>query len=260
MAAWQWVYVIIGLFGLFIAALIYLFLPDFPDSPPSSRQFLTPEEGSFLVARLPPHQARSGDLNFDWPTIKKEIRSPLLYAFAAAQFFANAATTGVSFWLPTLIAGFGLTTTASSQLLNIPPAALYIIFALSIAWIADNDTRVPKPLYMITGMIVLSLFYVGLMLCTDKGGLYALIMLAYIPVAAYGVTLYPMRAATVTNASSASFALAFMNACGQLPSLFAAQIFRSEFAPRYIPAFGICIGFAIFQLSPLGYLGICLAM
>ncbi|ORY35298.1 major facilitator superfamily domain-containing protein [Naematelia encephala] len=122
LSGWRWCYLILGLLGFVVTLLIFLFLPDWPDSPPSRRQFLTPEEGTFFAARLPPNSARSTDLNFDWGAIKKELKSPILYGFALIQMLFASGVTGLSFWLPTVIAGFGLTSTANSQLLNIPPA------------------------------------------------------------------------------------------------------------------------------------------
>jgi hypothetical protein len=125
-----------------------------------------------MVARLPPTTSRSGDANFDWSAIKRELKSPLLCkssirnavdrthvvedGFTAIQIFLNSAQYGVAFWLPTLIAGFGLTSTANSQLLNIPVAGVYIIGALSQAWILDNTTRIPKPAMMLGYLFILA--------------------------------------------------------------------------------------------------------
>ena len=78
LSGWQWAYLIIGLIGFIDAILVYLLLPDFPDSPPSRRQFLTRDQGAFLVARLPPSSSRSTDADFDWRAIRRELRTPQL--------------------------------------------------------------------------------------------------------------------------------------------------------------------------------------
>lgn len=77
-AGWRWCFIICGLLGLIVSALIFFLLPDWPDSPPSRRQFLSQEEGAFMASRLPPGAASSHDLNFDWLAIKEELKSPLL--------------------------------------------------------------------------------------------------------------------------------------------------------------------------------------
>lgn len=55
----------------------------------------------------------------DWAAIRRALKSPQLWLFTAAQAFQNIGTYGLSFWLPSIIAAFGFTTTQSSQLLNI---------------------------------------------------------------------------------------------------------------------------------------------
>lgn len=72
------------------------------------------------------------------------------------NIFINSAQYGVAFWLPTLVAGFGLTSPTNSQLLNIPTAVVYIIAALAQGWILDNTTRIPKPAMMLTYAAVMA--------------------------------------------------------------------------------------------------------
>lgn len=78
MAGWQWAFVITGLLGLALAVLVFFCLPDWPDSPPSRRQFLSPDEAAFMVARLPPNASKIGDKNFDWQAIKADLKDGLL--------------------------------------------------------------------------------------------------------------------------------------------------------------------------------------
>lgn len=78
MAGWQWCFVIFGCFGFVLGIAIYFFLPDWPDSPPSRRQFLTPEEGAFMTARMPPNASKSSDENIEWNVIKRDLRGGLV--------------------------------------------------------------------------------------------------------------------------------------------------------------------------------------
>lgn len=79
LAGWQWAFIITGCLGLVFSSVIFMFLPDWPDSPQTRfRSVLTEEEGRFMVARLPPTTSRSSDENFDWAAIRRELRSPLL--------------------------------------------------------------------------------------------------------------------------------------------------------------------------------------
>ncbi|RSH84130.1 uncharacterized protein EHS24_005633 [Apiotrichum porosum] len=240
---WRWAFLIVGLIGLFESVLVWFWYPDFPDSPPSRRQFLTPEEGAFLVARLPPNSARSSDSNFDWAAVRRELKSPLLWGFSFSQMCTNSALYGLSFWLPTIITSFGLTQGPKSQLLVIPSAVVYIVTAILLAWFLDNDTRVPRPLLAFTGCFALIGIYVGMIVCKSKPGLYVLIIFAQAAGALIFAPLLPLRAQSLRGSSSAAFAFAFQNSCGQIPGLYTAQFFQSKYAPRYAVPFGICIAF-----------------
>ena len=78
MAGWQWAFVITGLLGLVLATVVFFCLPDWPDSPPSRRQFLSADEAAFMVARLPPNASKSTDKNFDWQAIKRDLSGGLI--------------------------------------------------------------------------------------------------------------------------------------------------------------------------------------
>ena len=102
--------------------------------------------------------------------------------FTVIHLCLTSASRGVQFWLPTLIANFGLTSSpAQSQLLNIPVAAVSLVVNLATGWFLDTDTRVPRPAIMIGALISLIGVYVGLMFCESSAGLYALILLAFVP-------------------------------------------------------------------------------
>jgi hypothetical protein len=94
MAGWQFCYVIFGLIGIVLGVAIYFFLPDWPDSPPSRRQFLTPEEAAFMAARLPPNSSRSSDANIEWAVIKRDLKGGLV-----CEFLHASKTNSRVFWL-----------------------------------------------------------------------------------------------------------------------------------------------------------------
>jgi hypothetical protein len=53
-------------------------------------------------------------------------------ALFPTSFCFNTVVTGDTFWLHTIISGYGLTGTADSQLLNIPPSFIYL--AMTVFW------------------------------------------------------------------------------------------------------------------------------
>lgn len=105
-----------------------------------------------MVSRLPPNASKSSDANFDWKTLKEDLSSPILWSFAGIMMFEQTGTTGLAFWLPTIIQGWGLTTLDKSQLLAIPPAIIYVIASVAFAYFIDHNSRFPKPVYMLGAM------------------------------------------------------------------------------------------------------------
>ncbi|KAK0482181.1 MFS general substrate transporter [Armillaria novae-zelandiae] len=252
LSGWQWAFIIVGCLGFVLTAFIFLFLPDYPDSPQGRRQFLTQEEGKFIVDRLPPNSPRQSDANFNWADVRAACKDPLTYGFSFILLCQQTGIAGYTFWLPSIIAGYGFTTTTNAQLLNIPPAVIYIISALSFAWISDHSFRIPRPVYMLVSLVLLIGTFIGLAVCRNNAGLLTLILLTAIPYAAYQVMIFPWRSQSTKGSSYASFAFAFQNSVGQIASIFAAQIFQSKYAPRYTIPYIVCIVF--FALALLAVL------
>ncbi|KAK4684453.1 hypothetical protein P7C73_g5723, partial [Tremellales sp. Uapishka_1] len=247
---WQWGFITTGLLGFLAVAWIFFFLPDFPDSPQSRRSIYTEEEGRFMVARLPPNSARSLDKDFDWAGVREVLSSPLLYAYSLLGMCYNSGVTGLGFWLPTIVQGFGLTTKANSQLLSIPPAVVSIVSSLGLAFWLDHDHRIPKPVYIYVGAVGIIAMFAGMIFCESKGGLYALLLptldqVAYAFSGMGFVAVLPLRTQSLKGSSGAAFGFAFQNAMAQIPGLYTAQIFRSKYAPRYKVSFIVCIVFLI---------------
>lgn len=94
-----------------------------------------------MSARLPPSAARNGDKTFDWPAIRSELKSPLFCmssilvvfrtdakpgSYGLAVHFLAGGTSGLTFWLPTIIQvcrGFS----SSRQLPSRQPLMVYAI-------------------------------------------------------------------------------------------------------------------------------------
>ncbi|WVQ84828.1 hypothetical protein IAT38_006985 [Cryptococcus sp. DSM 104549] len=239
MSAWKWMFLIEGIAGFALAVPIYFFLPDFPDTA----KWLSPDERLFLVARLPPSAAKSSDKTFDREAIITVLKDPLLYGFTAIQTFTNLGAYGLSFWLPSIIASFGFTTTQSSQLLNIPPAVLGIATTILFAWLSDRTYNIPRPLYgLVTKFVVLGAF-IGLVTVTNKPALYALIIIATVGSSGILAIIMPWRAQTLRGTTNAAFAFAFQNGVAQIGGIIGPQIYRSKYAPRYTIPYIVCIIF-----------------
>ncbi len=236
---WQALFLVTGLTGFIVAALMWFFNPGFP----SDKNFLTERERAFVQARLTANAPKGADADFDWAAIKRELRNPHLWLFTGLQTFQNIGTYGLSFWLPSIIAAFGFTTTQSSQLLNIPPAAVAIGAGVFFAWLSDRTHKVPRPLYMLGAEVFVIASFLVLALVKDKPVLYAFTLIAQGTNQAYYSVLMPWRAQSVHGAAGASFAFALQNGVAQIGGIIGPQVFRAKYAPNYRVPFAVCMAF-----------------
>ena len=135
LAGWQWVFIGSGLPAIVLSLLVFLYLPSSPRSP----GLLSKDEIKLFAAAHaadPDPQART-----DRPT--RLIFDRRLALLAAVYLLMNTAFYGVTYWLPTVIAGFGASTTANS-FLNAIPWAAGAVFLMVLPWLLPNDSSVFK--------------------------------------------------------------------------------------------------------------------
>lgn len=169
------------------------------------------------------------------------------WLFTLCWAFFTVGTTGLQFYLPTVIADLGFTTIARSQLLNIPTAVLTISF-IGIFGIWADTARLPRPLYPLFFMVVILSCYSVLYTFPSTGSVYAVSILATAFSSAWYPMMWPWRVQTTSKATGSAFAIGFVNSYGQIGGAVGPQIFRSKYAPRYATSFGVAmalVGLAI---------------
>ncbi|GAA5891745.1 hypothetical protein JCM6882_006192 [Rhodosporidiobolus microsporus] len=239
LAGWQATFILLGSLGVVVAALFYFFMPNYPDTA----YFLTDEERQWVQARLPANSARGTERNFSWKEVRLALTDPLTWGFMFLTLFYNSGTYGLNFWLPTIISDLGFTSTAAKQLLNIPPAFIYVCSGVLGAWICDRFTKIPRPAYLLGNAVVLIGLFCGLAFCRSTKGLYALICVLQV-FAGWAINIYwPWRAQTLKGASYAAVAIGFQNGGGGLAGFYTSQIFRSQYAPHYVIPYMLCVMF-----------------
>src|SRR4051812_29976668 len=152
-------FIVEGIATIIIGIAIFFMLPDcknplsayFPKLTkhylvPPQAKWLTPDEKAFVEARLPRNSPQSRESNFAWREIIVVLRDPKTWLFTFCWAFFTVGTTGLQFYLPTVIADLGFTTIARSQLLNIPTAVL-TISCIAVFGIWADTARLPRPLY-----------------------------------------------------------------------------------------------------------------
>ncbi|KAJ4255115.1 hypothetical protein NW757_004617 [Fusarium falciforme] len=238
LSGWKWLILTEGVFTIILGIIVYLVLPDFPNTA----RWMSQAEKDFIQARLPINAPRAAEKDFDWTEFWQTLKDPKLWLFLLCWAFYTIGTTGLQFYQPTVIANLGFTTIAQAQLLNIPPAIFACILTIVFGWVA-NTGYIPLPAIPLTFMIIIEACYVVLYTFPNTGGVYAATVIAGGFSIAWYTMMWPWRVQTTDGATGSAFAIAFANSYGQIGGAVGSQLFNSRFAPRYTTSFGIAMGF-----------------
>jgi len=214
---------------------------------PPQAKWLTDDEKAFIQARLPGNAPQSKEANFRWREILDVLKDVKTWLFTLCWAFFTVGSSGLQFYLPTVIADLGFTTVARSQLLNIPTAVLTIGFIAAFGLWADT-ARLPRPLFPLSFLIVIMACYSVLFTFPSTGAVYATSILATALASSWYPMMWPWRVQTTSKATGSAFAIGFVNSYGQIGGALGPQIFRQKYAPRYRTSFGTAmaiIGLAI---------------
>ena len=75
---------------------------------PAQAKWLSDTEKAFLQARLPANAPRSGEDNFDFKEIITALKDKRLWLFTLIWAAKTVGSSGLSFYLPTIVASLGL--------------------------------------------------------------------------------------------------------------------------------------------------------
>lgn len=114
LAGWQWLYLLEALPAILLAPVALIYLQD----SPTEARWLTAEERAWLVAALKGERAameqRGG------VSLARAFTNPLVLLLAAAYFTNACLLNGITFFLPQIVRGFGLTTLATGFVVAVP--------------------------------------------------------------------------------------------------------------------------------------------
>lgn len=129
-AGWQWVFVVTGVPAVLAGIVTLFYLSDRPDTA----HFLTNEEKGWLKKRLSAENAgmdQNSDNGF------RALVNPRVLLMALCYIGFPLAAYGLSYWLPTIVKGFGVSNTTNG-FLNIIPWVLVAIALYAVPAVADR--------------------------------------------------------------------------------------------------------------------------
>ncbi|KAK4443564.1 major facilitator superfamily domain-containing protein [Podospora aff. communis PSN243] len=248
-SAWQWVYLLEGLFTVLFAAVVYFVLPDYPKSARSA-SWLTPREQEYLERRLSENAPRTDDAHFDKSEIIASLKDPRTYSFMISQVLINLGGYALTWQLPTVTTNLGFAGLPRNQLLNIPPAAASVLAIIFAGWFMKRAylTRPAFIMWICSGALV---FYIVLATSSNRYAIYIACTFGMMFYSVYFIPFWAWRSATLAGTTGTAFTLAFQSCVGQVGGVVGPQLFQSKYAYN-----GYKVPFAISAVAiGLGWLG-----
>jgi nitrate/nitrite transporter NarK len=128
---WQWLFLLEAVPSLILSVVVFFYLTD----RPSDATWLEPEERAWLVARLQQeHALRETARRY---SVTEALMNPKVLALSLVYFGAVATNYGLSFFLPQIVKGFGVSNLQAGLVTALP----YVVGAIGIVWWGRHSDR-----------------------------------------------------------------------------------------------------------------------
>ncbi|KAH3680315.1 hypothetical protein WICMUC_000382 [Wickerhamomyces mucosus] len=238
LAGWQWIFIVEGSLTIILSFIIWKFLPNYPDDS----KWLTDEERAFLLSRLPESSPKATDKSFSLSEVIRGLKRPESWLFSFLKLFQILGTYGLSYWLPSILKNWGITSASLSPLLTVPVSIVSIISGIGFSFLVDYTICLPSTIAILS-LIATLISYIVLTVVTNKGVLYAFTILTSFASSADFSVLTSWLSISLKGTSEIEFIFGFSNGLAQVSRIIGPQIYRSKYAPRYTIPFGISLGF-----------------
>jgi len=131
-AGWQWMFLLEGLPAVLLGLLVWFMLCD----RPGDAKWLSAQEKDVVERTLQQDRQALGTAHHGG--LRAALRDPKIYILAFAYFTFIAGTYVITFWLPTIVKGFGLTDPLQIGLLTAIP---YVIGAIGMVVLGKHSDR-----------------------------------------------------------------------------------------------------------------------
>ncbi|CAL5867333.1 uncharacterized protein PFLUO_LOCUS1548 [Penicillium psychrofluorescens] len=211
LAGWRWLFILEGMPAILCGIYTYFFLPNYIDTA----KFLKPEEKEALRADLaetaPDMKAKTW--NFD--QLKKAFKDPTFIPFTLIWIGHGIGGFGITFVLPTVIYELGMTDTAISQIMTMPPYTFNFIFLVTIAYFVHKG-RLNSWVAALGIEALQILCYILLITVNDSVARYIFVMIATAASQSLFPIVWPERIRAAHGTTAAGMAIGMTNGAAQL--------------------------------------------
>ena len=211
---WQWLYLLEAAPALLLSFVVFGYLTD----RPADAHWLPADERQWLMDRLASERRqREAHRTF---SVVQALMDPKVLAVALVYFGANATNYGLSFFLPTIIKGFGLTNLETGFVTAIP----YAVGTVGMIWWGRRSDRVGER----KGHVAFALFVAGAGIGISTLLPDPVLKMISLSVAGFGIfaclpVIWTLPTAYLSGAAAAA-GIATVNALGNLAGFFGPAI------------------------------------
>ncbi|RFU26054.1 hypothetical protein B7463_g10286, partial [Scytalidium lignicola] len=236
-SAWQWIYIIEGVVGIFVGILVWVFLPPFPDQIKGKHWLFTEEEIQLAVTYNTP------GFKVHPKQVLVAMKDPKTWMFAIMNGGIGLSVGSVGSFLPTFINEFGYSTLRTQLFTIIPYACAAVTMVVLNMW---SDRLNKKGVFLMGTLTAAIIGYVILIAVTNnKVRIFGTCLIA---VGAYpSVTLFVVWISNNTGGytkRSTVWAIAEIFAQGY--SIFGTQIYTTP--PRFIKGHSVLLAMSALSL------------
>ncbi|GJH01668.1 MFS transporter [Paraburkholderia terrae] len=127
---WQLVFIVTGIPSVLLTLVVLFCLP----ASPREAKFLNDEEKNWLARTLDSESAQARKSAAGHGTLLSVLTAPRVIGMALYYMMLSISVYGVSYWLPTLVKGFGVSNTTNG-FLNIIP---WLMATIVLAWLPSK--------------------------------------------------------------------------------------------------------------------------
>lgn len=178
---------------------------------------------------------------FSKAQVKALITDPSYVPFLLIWITHGIGGWGISFVLPSVIYDLGLTNTAISQVMTMPPYTLVFVILLTLAWLVQKRV-INAWAAGIALEVVQIICFVLLVTIKNKVGKYILVMVATAAGQSFFPIIWPERIRAAKGTTAAGLAIGTTNAACQLMGIVGPQIYNLKFGPTYRVSYSVSIG------------------
>lgn len=155
---WQLVFIVTGVPSVLLTVVVLLWLP----ASPKKARFLSDDEKSWLDATLETERQQAKKAETSHANVMRVLTEPRVIGMALYYMMLSMSVYGVSYWLPTLVKGFGVSNTTNG-LLNIVP---WLAATVVLAWLpaklrAANGSDRRTTMAMLTAALLGVVFFLA---------------------------------------------------------------------------------------------------